>query len=90
MAKTTKAKIAYQGETGANSHVACREAFPELEPLSCATFEDAALAVQSGDAKYAMIPIENTLAGRVADVHLLLPNANLYICLLYTSDAADD
>jgi len=71
--------IAYQGETGANSHVACLEVFNDLEPLACATFEDAAIAVQSGKAKYAMIPIENTLAGRVADVHLLLPNANLYI-----------
>ncbi len=72
-------RIAYQGETGANSHVACSEVFPELEPLPCPTFEDAAMAVKSGEAKYAMIPIENTLAGRVADVHLLLPSADLYI-----------
>ncbi|MGI9426805.1 MAG: prephenate dehydratase [Hyphomicrobiaceae bacterium] len=72
-------RIAYQGETGANSHVACAEAFPDLEALPCPTFEDAAAAVKSGDAKYAMIPIENTLAGRVADVHHLLPNADLYI-----------
>jgi len=79
MAKVDDGHISYQGETGANSHVACLEVFPQLKPLACATFEDAALAVQSGAAKYAMIPIENTLAGRVADVHLLLPNANLYI-----------
>ena len=78
-AKSQRERIAYQGETGANSHVACSETFPELEPLACPTFEDAALAVRSGEAKYAMIPIENTLAGRVADVHLLLPNADLYI-----------
>ncbi|HFB2047988.1 MAG: prephenate dehydratase [Hyphomicrobiaceae bacterium] len=79
MAKLLNKKIAYQGETGANSYVACIEMFPDLKPLACATFEDAALAVKSGDAHCAMIPIENTLAGRVADVHLLLPNANLQI-----------
>ena len=78
-AASGKKFIAYQGETGANSHVACAEAFPELAPLACATFEDAAWAVKSGKAVYAMIPIENTLAGRVADVHHLLPNAGLYI-----------
>ena len=78
-AASDKKSIAYQGETGANSHVACAEAFPELEPLACPTFEDAAAAVKSGTAAYAMIPIENTLAGRVADVHHLLPNAGLYI-----------
>ncbi len=78
-ADARRARIAYQGETGANSHVACSTAFPELEPLACPTFEDAASAVRSGTAKYAMIPIENTLAGRVADVHLLLPQADLYI-----------
>ena len=79
MTEQIKDQIAYQGETGANSHVACLEAFPGLEPMPCATFEDAALAVKTGTAKYAMIPIENTLAGRVADVHLLLPKADLYI-----------
>ena len=72
-------RIAYQGEAGANSHVACREAFPEMEPLASATFEDAVAAVRSGTARYAMIPIENTLAGRVADVHHLLPEADLFI-----------
>jgi prephenate dehydratase len=71
--------ISYQGESGANSHVACLEAFPDFEPVACPTFEDAAAAVKSGDVRYAMIPIENTLAGRVADVHLLLPTAELYI-----------
>jgi prephenate dehydratase len=72
-------RIAYQGEAGANSHVACLERFPEMEPMPCATFEDALQAVKSGEATYAMIPIENTLAGRVADVHHLLPRAGLYI-----------
>ncbi|MGF1649622.1 MAG: prephenate dehydratase [Hyphomicrobiaceae bacterium] len=72
-------RISYQGEPGANSHVACLEAFPRLDPIPCPTFEDALAAVRDGEAKYAMIPIENTLAGRVADVHHLLPEADLYI-----------
>lgn len=74
-----KARISYQGEPGANSHTACAQAHPELEPLPCPTFEDAIGAVQSGEARYAMIPIENSLAGRVADIHHLLPNSGLYI-----------
>ncbi len=81
MAKHTSvpAKISYQGEDGANSHVACVEAYPDLEPVPCPTFEDAVGEVKNGQAKYAMIPIENTLAGRVADVHHLLPEAELFI-----------
>ncbi|MHB8884208.1 MAG: prephenate dehydratase [Methylovirgula sp.] len=75
----TKSKIAYQGEPGANSDIACRAVFPELEPLPCATFEDALSAVLEGTADRAMIPIENSLAGRVADIHHLLPTAGLYI-----------
>ncbi|MEZ5816912.1 MAG: prephenate dehydratase [Hyphomicrobiaceae bacterium] len=74
-----KARISYQGEPGANSHTACAQAHPELEPIPCATFEDAIGAVQSGEARYAMIPIENSLAGRVADIHHLLPGSGLYI-----------
>lgn len=74
-----KSRIAYQGEPGANSHTACLQARPDLEPLPCPTFEDAIGAVQSGEARYAMIPIENSLAGRVADIHHLLPNSGLYI-----------
>ena len=76
---TVTKRISYQGERGANSHVACLERFPDFESVPCATFEDALLAVKSGDCAYAMIPIENTLAGRVADVHHLLPDAGLYI-----------
>ena len=53
--------------------------FPDLEPVACATFEDALAAVKSGDARYAMIPIENSVAGRVADIHHLLPGAGLHI-----------
>jgi prephenate dehydratase len=72
-------KIAYQGEPGANSHIACLEAYPDCEPLSCRTFEDAFQAVTDGDADLAMIPIDNSVAGRVADIHHLLPASNLHI-----------
>jgi len=73
------ARITYQGEPGANSHVACLDAYPDFEPVACPTFEDAIAPVKTGEARYAMIPIENTLAGRVADVHHLLPEAALFI-----------
>ena len=72
-------KIAYQGEPGANSHIACIEAYPTYEPLPCGTFEDAFQAVTEGEAALAMIPIDNSVAGRVADIHHLLPRTNLYI-----------
>ena len=72
-------KIAYQGEPGANSHIACVEAFPGHEPLPCGTFEDAFQAVTDGEAALAMIPIENSVAGRVADIHHLLPGSSLHI-----------
>ena len=71
--------ISYQGEPGANSHLACNEAFPGLLPMACPTFEDALAAVTTGEARYAMIPIENSVAGRVADIHHLLPGAGLFI-----------
>ncbi|MFM1813765.1 MAG: hypothetical protein RLZ98_460 [Pseudomonadota bacterium] len=71
--------IAYQGEPGANSHMAAMEAYPDLEPYPCATFEDALGAVRTGLVRYALIPIENSVAGRVADIHHLLPKADLYI-----------
>jgi len=72
-------KIAFQGENGAHSHAACLHGYPGMEPFACSTFEDAFAAVKSGAAKYAMIPIENSLAGRVADIHHLLPASDLYI-----------
>jgi len=72
-------RIAFQGELGANSHIACKEAHPAFEPLPCASFEDAFAAVSEGHARYAMIPVENSLFGRVADVHHLLPESGLYI-----------
>ena len=71
--------IAFQGEPGAYSHSACRNACPEMVPLPCATFEDAFAAVREGRARTAMIPIDNSLAGRVADVHHLMPHAGLHI-----------
>ena len=72
-------RIAYQGEPGANSHIACFENFPDFEPLPCATFEDAFAALNDGAAELGMIPIENSIAGRVADIHNLLPASNLHI-----------
>lgn len=75
----TTLRVAYQGEPGANSHLASREAFPDLDAVACATFEDALSAVKTGEARYAMIPIENSVAGRVADIHHLLPGAGLHI-----------
>ncbi len=74
-----KRTITYQGEPGANSHIACKEVFPELEPVACRTFEDAFALVERGDADYAMIPVENTIAGRVGDIHHILPRTSLHI-----------
>ncbi|KZE36216.1 prephenate dehydratase [Chelatococcus daeguensis] len=71
--------IAYQGEPGANSHIACKDVYPDWEPLPCATFEDAFAAVQEGRAELGMIPIDNSIAGRVADIHHLLPTSGLHI-----------
>jgi prephenate dehydratase len=71
--------ILFQGELGANSHLACINAYPEFNPLPCATFEDALSGLRQGQGRYALIPIENSVAGRVADVHHLLPASNLYI-----------
>jgi prephenate dehydratase len=80
MSKTSnKRKIAFQGELGANSHIACDQAYPGYEPLPCRTFEDALAAVASGRADLGMIPIENSVAGRVADIHHLMPDSGLFI-----------
>jgi prephenate dehydratase len=72
-------RILYQGEPGANSHLACVNTYPDMEPVACPTFEDALVALRERKARYAMIPIENSVAGRVADVHHLLPHSELYI-----------
>lgn len=72
-------KISYQGEAGSNSNMACTELFPDMEAVPCASFEDAFALVENGEAELAMIPIENSLAGRVADIHVLLPESQLQI-----------
>jgi prephenate dehydratase len=72
-------KVAFQGEPGANSHLAIREVYPNAEAIPCATFEDAFAAISLGDADLGMIPIENSVAGRVADIHHLMPESGLHI-----------
>ena len=72
-------KISFQGDYGANSDMASRDVFPTMEPLPCQTFEDAFAAIDNGEADLGMIPIENTIAGRVADIHHLLPESRLHI-----------
>ncbi|WP_299809124.1 prephenate dehydratase [uncultured Roseibium sp.] len=72
-------KIVFQGETGANSHMACRSVYPDYEAIPCPTFEDCFSAMADGTADLAMIPIENSVAGRVADIHHLLPKSDLHI-----------
>ncbi|MBL42810.1 MAG: prephenate dehydratase [Rhodospirillaceae bacterium] len=71
--------ISFQGEYGANSHLACKNVYPEMEALPCHTFEDVFESVKSGKSSLAMIPIENSVAGRVADIHYLLPESGLFI-----------
>lgn len=71
--------IAFQGEPGAYSDLACRTVYPNLTSLPCRTFEDAFQAVASGKADLGMIPIDNSVAGRVADIHHLLPGSGLHI-----------
>ncbi|ACK52793.1 Prephenate dehydratase [Methylocella silvestris BL2] len=75
----TVQKIAYQGEPGANSEIACRTVYPGATPIAYDTFEDALSAIAEGEAELGMIPIENSIAGRVADIHHLLPRANLHV-----------
>lgn len=75
----TQKKIAFQGFPGAYSDLSCRTVFPDMETLPCETFEAAFTALQSGAADLAMIPVDNTLAGRVADVHHLMPKSGLSI-----------
>jgi prephenate dehydratase len=72
-------RIAFQGELGANGHEACLAAYPDMEPVPCATFEEAFEAVSGGECRLGMIAVENSIAGRVADVHHLLPSSGLRI-----------
>ena len=76
---TGKGRIGFQGEPGAYGHLACKEAYPEMEPAPHASFEDTFAAVRNGEVELAMIPIENSLGGRVADIHHLLPESSLHI-----------
>ena len=71
--------IAYQGYPGAYSHMACQQYAPKMKALSCISFEDMLGAVGERQAKYAMVPVENSVAGRVADIHHLLPSSGLFI-----------
>ena len=72
-------KIAFQGELGAYSHLACIEAAPDHNPVACRTFESAMEQVNASECHLAMIPIENSVAGRVADIHYLLGGYDLKI-----------
>ena len=72
-------KISFQGELGAYSHLACQNCFSGCKVIPCKTFEEALSAVVEDKAEMAMIPVENTVAGRVADIHTLLGNSNLKI-----------
>ena len=72
-------KVSFQGVEGAYSHLAVQEFFPNAEAVPCKTFELAITAAETGDVDYAMIPIENSAAGRVADIHRLLPKSDLHI-----------
>src|SRR5260221_8506221 len=71
--------IAFQGAPGAYSDLACRQVFPDMVTLPCAGFDDAMAAVRDGQAALAMLPVENSVAGRVADIHHLLPDSGLHI-----------
>ena len=76
---TAAKKIVFQGEPGANSHLASREVYPDYAPVPCATFEDAFAMISNGEAELGMIPVENSVAGRVADIHHLMPHSGLHI-----------
>jgi prephenate dehydratase len=75
----TSRRIAYQGEPGANSDMVCKKHYPDWQTVPCASFEDVFAAVSAGDADLAMIPIDNSIAGRVADIHHFLPTSGLHI-----------
>src|SRR5260370_16661979 len=71
----TAKRIAFQGEPGANSHLAIAEAYPDCEAVPCATFEDAFASITAGQADPALIPIENSPPGPVADIHPLMSHS---------------
>ena len=71
--------IAFQGVPGAYSHLACSSVMPKAQTLACSSFSEMVLSVQQGEADFAMVPVENSTAGRVADIHHILPESGLYI-----------
>ncbi len=75
----TVRRIAYQGEPGSNSHLVCKQHYGDWEAVACASFEDVFAAVEGGDADLALIPIDNSIAGRVSDIHHFLPTSGLHI-----------
>ena len=75
----SRKRIAFQGELGANSHIACRNVYPDYEPVPFRTFEENFAALEAGTVDLAMIPVENSTAGRVADIHHLLPQSKVHI-----------
>ncbi len=77
--RVTSRRIVYQGEPGANSHTVCLQHYPDWEAVPCASFEDVFAAVENGEAELAMIPIDNSIAGRVSDIHHFLPASHLHI-----------
>ncbi|MGH3424462.1 MAG: prephenate dehydratase [Nocardioidaceae bacterium] len=79
MNDSARGTIAYQGEPGSNSHIVCNDAYPDWATRACASFEDVFAAVDDGSADLAMIPIDNSIAGRVADIHHFLPTSALHI-----------
>ena len=79
MSEHKQLRIAYQGEPGANSHIVCVQHYPNAEAIACASFEDVFAAVDTGEADLALIPIDNSIAGRVADIHHFLPGSGLHI-----------
>ncbi|MEW5423652.1 prephenate dehydratase [Amorphus sp. 3PC139-8] len=79
MTDSTHPRVVFQGEPGANSHIATHTVFPDAEAIPCATFEDCFAALAAGTADLGMIPIENSQNGRVADIHHLLPTSDVHI-----------
>jgi prephenate dehydratase len=79
MTESARLRIVFQGEPGANSHIACRQAYPNAEAVPSPTFEDAFNALANGEVDLGMIPLENSIAGRVADIHSLMPNSGVHI-----------
>ena len=83
MTNDAKNIIAFQGAAGAHSDLACKEAYPYMHTMPCGTFDDVFNAVNNGEAALGLLPIENSNAGRVAEVHNILPKTNLSIVSEY-------